>query len=168
MTKSNKKSLDTTNQLTIFDLLKEQSEQATRHDVHAHSGSLNFRSELCAALAQDLKHAHDEKGRELSRYDVSARMSNLLNYEITKSTIDNWTAVSHDGRVPDAIELAAFVRATNQRRAVECMSLHAGIFALPGPDALRAEIQRRTEIIEREQNEITRSKNLLKEVERTK
>ena len=166
MTKLNKKASDATKQLTIFDLLKSQTEQAARHDVHARAGCLNFRSELCAALAYDLKHAHDEHGRELSRYDVSARMSNLLNYEIPKSTIDNWTAVSHDGRVPDAIELAAFVRSTGQRRAVECMSRHAGIFALPGPDALRAEIRRSEEVIEKERKQIARSKTLLKEVEK--
>lgn len=134
--------------------------------MHAHAGSLYFRAELCAALSQDLTHAHCEAGRELSRFDVASAMSNLLNYEVMKSTLDNWTSVSHDGRVPDAIELAAFVRATGQRRAIECVSRHAGIFALPGPDALRAEIRRREEIIERERREITKSKVLLKEVEK--
>jgi hypothetical protein len=165
MTKTNKKASDTTKQLTIFDLLKSQTEQAAKQ---VHAGSLNFRPELCAAMSEDIRHAHDENGRLISRFDVVARMSNLLNYEVQKSTLDNWTAVSHDGRVPDAIELAAFVRATNQRRAIECVSRHAGIFALPGPDALRAEIQRREEIVERERKEISRSKVLLKEVEREK
>ena len=168
MTKSNKKTSDATKQITIYHLLKEQTEQAARHDATAHAGSLNFRPELCAAMSDDIRHAHDENGREISRYDVAARMSNLLNNEVLKSTLDYCTAASHEGRIPDAIELAAFVRATGQRRAIECMSRHAGIFALPGPDALRAEIQRRKEIVAREKTEIKRSETLLKEVERAK
>lgn len=167
MTKSKTKQSDTTNQLSIFDILQSKAREAATHDAKQHAGSMDFRSELCAALAQDIKHAHDEQGRELSRYEVAARISHLLNYEVSKSTLDNWTACSHEGRTPDAVEVATFVRATGgERRAIECVSRHAGIFALPGPDALRAEIRKREEIVERERREIQRSKTLLSELER--
>ena len=47
-------------------------------------------------MSADVKHAMDEEGRELSRYDIAARMSNMLHREVTKSTIDNWTAASNN------------------------------------------------------------------------
>ncbi len=157
MTKLKKKSSAATNQLTIFDLLK----QAAPHPA----GCLDFRAELCAALAADIKYACDEQGRELSRYDVAARMSNLLSREITKSILDNWTAPSHDGRIPDAIEMAAFSRATGGRRAMEVISKHAGLFTLPGPEALRAEIQKLYEDGRRIKDEMRKRRMLLREVE---
>ena len=163
MTKTNKKSCHTTNQLTIFDLLKTQAEACGYQN-----GSMDFRTELCAAMSTDIKHAIDEQGRELSRYDIAARMSNFLNREITKSTIDNWTAASHEAHTPDVIEMAAFSRATNGRRAMEVISRHAGLFTLPGPEALRSEIQRLYEDGQRIKDEMKKRRILLAEVERAR
>lgn len=127
---------------------------------------MDFRTELCAAMSADIKHAADEQGREISRYDIAARMSNLLHREITKSTIDNWTAVSHEAHTPDAVEIAVFARATGGRRAMEAMARHAGLFTLPGPEALRAEIQRLYEDGKRIKDEMKKRRILLAEVEK--
>lgn len=154
-----------TNQISIFDLIQ-KAEQDLRQSTPHPAGCMNFHSELCAAMSEDIQHATDDQGRELTRYDIVARMSNLLNREIMKHTLDGWTAPSHDNRVPDAIELSAFVRATGQRRAIECMARHAGIFALPGPEALRAEIRKMEEDIKRKKSEIRKRETLLKEVEK--
>lgn len=165
MSNKKKKSAQSTNQMTIFDLLQKAEENLRQSDPHP-TGCMNFHSELCSAMSDDITHATDEQGRELTRYDIVARISNLLNREIAKHTLDGWTAPSHDNRVPDAIELSAFVRATGQRRAIECIARHAGIFALPGPEALRAEIRRMEEEIKRKKSEIRKREILLKEVER--
>ncbi|MCK9420258.1 MAG: hypothetical protein M0R70_12850 [Nitrospirae bacterium] len=160
MTKSNKKTSPATNQLTIFDLLC----QSAPHP----SGCMDFQAELCSAMSADIRHAVDEQGRELSRYDIAARMSNSLNREITKSTLDNWTAASHDAHIPDAIEMAAFSRATIGRCAMEVISRHAGLFTLPGPEALRSEIQTWKETRNRAYKEIRKRELLLSEVERAR
>jgi hypothetical protein len=163
MTNSKKKS---SNQMSLFDLLKQESEQAKEH-AGPRAGSLAGDASFRAALAEDLKHAVDEHGRELSRYDVAARMSNIRNEEITKSMIDNWTAPSHPNHEIKAIDLAAFVMATGgQRRAASVMFQPAGIFVLPGPQALRAELHRIDDIIKQFRKEKRKHYILLREIER--
>jgi hypothetical protein len=94
------------------------------------------------ATSEDLCHAIDERGIEISRAQVAARMTDLLGEEITLSMLNNWTATSHPHEMPLSY-LPAFIRATGgQRRTAELLSKHAGLFLLPGPEALRAEIQR--------------------------
>ena len=165
MPKKNKKSASAPIQITIFDLIQ-QAEEAARHSDPHPAGCMNFHAELSAAISEDMSHAYAENGKEPTRFDVSARMSNLLNYEITKTKLDEWAAPSKDNRLPDPIELSAFVRATGQRRAIECVAKHAGIFALPGPEALRAEIRRMEEEVRRKKTEIRKREILLKEVDR--
>ena len=166
MTNRKKKPSHPTTQTTIFDWLL-KAEEATRQSDPVPSGSMNFRSELCAAMSADIKHGVDEQGRELSRFGIAARMSELLGYEITASTLDNWTAPSHTDRTPDAVEIAAFVRATGgQRRAIEVITRHAGLVTLPGPDALRAEIRKFEEAARKAKHEVRKREALLKEVER--
>ena len=52
-----------------------------------------------------------------------------------------------------------------QKRALETLVRHSGLFALPGPDALRAEIQRIEEEIEAKKEEKQKRMSLLKEIE---
>lgn len=160
MTKIKKQS--SRNQPTLFDYVVEttalQSETAL-------TGSFDITKQLKDALAQDLRHACDERGRELSRYEVAARMSNLLGEEITKTVIDNWTAQSHLHRLP-ADYLPAWIRATGaQRHAAEVISRCSGLFLLPGPEALRAEFSKHDEIIEQARAEKRKLKALLHEIE---
>jgi hypothetical protein len=130
------------NQPTLFDILKQQ--------LNTHnSGDLDIDSELRCALSEDLRHATDEAGRDLSRYQVAARMSECLGQEISASMLNNWTAEAHEKHRFPAQFLPVFVRATGgQRRAFEVLSRKSGLFALPGPDALRADIQRDEEMIQ--------------------
>ena len=137
MTKKNKKTSPATNQMRLFDLLSEQAKGPTSaFDLFSTGG------EFRAAMTEDIKRAVDEHGKELSRYDVAAKMSNLLDKEVTKSMIDNWTAQSHSGHNIDLDELVAFAMVTRGHRAVNARFRPAGLFALPGPDALRAAYQR--------------------------
>lgn len=137
MTKKQKNS--SPDQPTLFDFILDITENRHKAPV---AGTLDIRTQFKAALANDLKHAHDEQGRELSRAQVAARMSDLLGEEISQTTIDNWTAPSHPHRMP-ADYLPAWVTATGGKNsAIDIISRHSGLFCLPSTEALRAEIQR--------------------------
>ena len=75
---------------------------------------------------------------------------------------------AHEAHTPDAMEMAAFSRATLGRRAMEVISQHAGLFTLPGPEALRAEIQKLYEDGQRIKDEMKKRRILLSEVERAR
>ena len=123
-------------------------------------GALDIDGQLRAALGEDIKAC------SLSRYQIAARMSELLNTEITKSQIDHWTADSHVLHRLPAAYLSAFAVATDGRRAIETVARHAGLFALPGPEALRAEIKRIDEEIKKKREEKKKREMFLREVER--
>lgn len=160
MTKLKKES----SQQTIFEWLKKAEELSS---LSANPpGSLDITKEFKSALSDDLSQAKNEEGRELSRYQVAARISELLGEDITKTTLDNWTALSHP-HVPPAPWMPALIIATGgQRRAFTVLSRHAGLFALPGPEALRAEIQRLDEEIKRKKIEKFKRMIFLKEIEK--
>jgi hypothetical protein len=153
MTIKNKKS---STQLSLFDLVKQSVETITAPVP----GSLDIDAEFRNALSDDIKACPQ------SRYAIAARMSELLGAEITKSQLDNWTAESHELHRMPATILAAFSLATGgQRRAIEAVTRHAGIFALPGPEALRAEMQRIDESIKDLQQKKKRAAVLIHVVE---
>jgi len=163
MTKAKNKSSEQTN---IFDWLK-KAEELTRQTECIVKGGLDIDSEFRAAISEDIKHAVVScSGRELSRYEVAARMSDLIGQEITKSMLDNWSAESHEKHRFPCQFLPAFILATGgQRRVFEVLSRHSGLFALPGPEALRAEIQRLDEEERRIKAEKRKRKIFLKEIE---
>ena len=99
------------------------------------------------------------------RTQKAARMSELLGCEITAGTLNNYTAEAHDKHRFPCQYLPAFVVATGgQRRAFDVLSRHAGLFALPGADALRAEIQRIDEDIKHKREEKLKRLLFLKEI----
>jgi hypothetical protein len=150
-------------QQTIFDWLQQATAAATPAQSHP-QGSLDIDKELKLAMTQDIKHATDDTSRELSRAEVAARMTDLVGDEISLSMINNWTATSHPHGMP-AKHLPAFVIATGgQRRAFEVLSRHAGLFALPGPEALRAEIQRIDEDLKKLRCEKQKRELFLREI----
>jgi hypothetical protein len=148
----------------LFEWVKEAA-RLTGQAQHPHAGALDIRKAFKAALTEDIKHARGECGRELSRAQVAAKMTDLIGEEITDSMMNNWTATSHPHNIP-ADYLPAFVLATGgQRRTFELLSRSSGLFALPGPEALRAEIQRLDEEEHRIKNEKMKRKFYLREIE---
>lgn len=153
-------------QTTLFDWLK-KAEELSRQTIIPPVGSLDIDAELRAAISEDIKHAKDSSGRELSRYEIAGRMSELTGQDITKSMLDNWSAESHEKHRFPCQFLPAFVIATGgQRRTFEVLSRRSGLFALPGPEALRAEIQRLEEEIRKKKAEKRKREIFLKEIER--
>ncbi len=154
--------------MPLFEWVRKAQELASQSSFRPR-GSLNIDAELRSAVSEDLRHAKDESGKELSRYQVAARMSDFMGQEITASTLNNMTAESHENHRFPAAWLPAFVHATGgQRRTMEVLSHHSGLFALPGPEALRAEIQRIDEEIKAKKEEKYKRMIFLKEIERGK
>lgn len=154
MTKCKKK-LDI-GQATIFDLLSEIQEQSV---IVTSPGSMDIDSRFRAAISEALKACR------LSRFGVAARMSELTGTEITKSMLDSWTAESKENHRFPAIYLPAFCEATGNHEPLRMLSSLVGVFILPGPEALRAEIRRIEEEIEKKQHERRKRLLFLREME---
>jgi hypothetical protein len=111
--------------------------------------------QLQAALNQALKECL------LSRHQIAGQMSHLLNTEITKSQIDAWTAESKTDRHIPAEYLPAFCRVTCNCTPLEVLARAAGMFCLPGRDALRSEVQRLREKKTKLNREIKKRERML-------
>lgn len=146
-----------TNQASLFDLLKTYQENTTRP-----AGSFDIDRQFRAAISEALKHC------PLSRWQVAARMSELIGSEITKAMLDSWTAESKEFHRFPAIFLPAFCEAAGCSEPLKIMGRLVGVFILPGPEALRAEIQRIEEDINKKQTEKRKRMVFLKEMEGTK
>lgn len=120
-------------QLSLLDLIQQADE--LRSDPSS-EGSLNIQSKLCHSLTNAIK------ASGLSRYELAGKLSHLLGIEITKFQIDSWTSQGKEGHRFPAEYLPAFCKATGCREPLQIVSEVGGMFCLPGPEALRAEIQR--------------------------
>ena len=150
-----KKTLDT-NQLSLFDLLKTYQEQ---NSIQKPVGSFNIDRSFREAISAALKQC------PLSRYQVAARMSELTDTDITKTMLDSWTAESKEQHRFPVIFLPAFCEAVGCTEPLKMLGTLIGVFVLPGPEALRAEIQRMDEEIVRKQTEKRKRIMFLKEME---
>ena len=119
--------------------------------------------EVSTRLAHSLSNAIRTCG--LSRWEVAGKMSHLLGREITKFMLDAWTAESKEGHRMPAEFLPAFCVATGSREPLQLLADAAGLFCLPGPDALRAEIQKLNEEERRVKAERRKREVFLQEME---
>lgn len=97
-------------------------------------GALNFSIELRGVLSEALKKS------PRSRYEVAARMSELLGVEVTRFQLDSWTAESRDGwRFP--FEYAAALEVACDTMCLqELLARKRGCKVLVGADTLKAEL----------------------------
>ena len=149
-----------TRQLNLFEFLKTMNIARCRQGVA--ESTLNIRETLRLALNDAISNC------QLSRHQIAGEMSHLLGKEISKSSIDAWTAESKENNRIPAEYIPAFCRATGSRRPLEIINEAAGIFALPGPDALRSEIQRFAEAERKARAEKRKRELFLEEMERRK
>ncbi|TAK47735.1 MAG: hypothetical protein EPO23_10200 [Xanthobacteraceae bacterium] len=99
-------------------------------------GSLDYSVELAHALSEALKKSPK------SRYEIAARMSELVGHEIGKATLDAWTAESKTGwRFPFEYA-AAFEAACETTCLQELLCRKRGSRILEGEEALLAELGR--------------------------
>ncbi|HNR12628.1 MAG TPA: hypothetical protein PKM59_04845 [Thermodesulfobacteriota bacterium] len=118
-------------QKSIFDFIREQS--VARPPA---SGDLNIHIQLKNALSEALRKS------SYSRFQVAARMSELLGIEVTKTTLDTWTAESKESHRFPAEYLPAFCEAVGNSDVLELIVLKARGFLFKDADVLRAEIQK--------------------------
>ncbi len=138
-------------QISLFDLLVE----AQRDNTAPRAGSMDIDTALRCQISDELKKC------PYSRYHVAARMSELTGTEITKSMLDSWTAESKEFHRFPAIFLPAFCVAVESPCLLNFLGRKAGVFVLPGKEALRAEIQKLLEERERINRGIKRRKAFL-------
>ena len=154
MTKK-KKRIDN-RQISLFEVIKNfQEEMAAQKPV----GSMNIDRIFRETISEELRRC------PLSRYQVAARMSELLGQDITKTMLDSWTAESKEQHRFPAVFLPAFCEAVGSTAPLRVLGQPVGVYVLPGPEALRAEIQRIDEEITRKQAEKRRRLAFLKEME---
>ena len=150
-------------QITIFEYLQKLSEQSYLNTSN-NAGQFRVISQLRESLRAAIKSC------PLSRHQIAGEMSHLLGESISKEKIDSWTRESDEisgrpGRHTPAEYLPAFCRATGCNEPLVILGKMIGLFVLPGPEALRAEIQRIDEQIKSAQSKKKKRLIFLKEME---
>lgn len=151
-------------QMSIFEylqILSAQSLPKNSPDEGQYRVIDSLRASLRAAI----------KGRPLSRHQIAGEMSHLVGESITKEMIDSWTRESDEingrpGRHVPAEYLPAFCKAVGCNEPLVILGRMTGLFVLPGPEALRAEIQRIDEQIKNAQANKKKRLLFLREIER--
>ncbi|MBE7415118.1 MAG: hypothetical protein HS130_07790 [Deltaproteobacteria bacterium] len=145
-----KKQIDP-NQLSLFDVIKRIEER--KKEDRTIAGSFSMEHRLNALLSKALKHC------PLSRELVAGRMSELTGEEITKTTIDAWTASSKAKHRFPAKYLPAFIEATGDREILKVMAEMTGCYLVEGEDALLTELGR----IEKTKEELAKKEKLVRQ-----
>lgn len=146
-------------QLSLLDLIQRAEEML---EEPPSQGSLCIEARLRHALSDAIKACR------LSIHQVAGEMSHLLGETITAEMIYSWTAESKTRHQVWASRLPAFCRVTGSRKPMEIMAEAAGLFTLPGPEALRAEIQRLREEEQKAARERKKRELFLREMEGAK
>lgn len=144
-------------QMSLFDVLKQVAASSPEPSPE---GELDIANKLRLALKAAIKQC------QLSRPQIAGEMSHLLGHGVTRATIDSWTAESKEGNRIPAEYLPAFCRVTCDREPIRILAEHGDMFAMPGPEALRAEIQKFTEKESKARAEKRKRMQFLKEMER--
>ncbi len=151
-----KKGTDSSRQVDLFALLRAAQEATARP---AAEGRLDVGERLRAALREALRRC------PLSRWEVAGRMSLLVGREVSRHMLDAYTAETKEAHRFPAEWLPALCEATGDPEPLRVLCEAAGMFALPGPEALRAEVQRLREEEARIKAERRKREMFLKEME---
>lgn len=155
MTKGSKRIVTDPRQIGLFDLLRQ--EQTER--IESQPGHLCVSSRFMAAVREAIRQAPK------SRETIADEMTHLVGQTVTIHTINSWTAESHPHRLPCEL-LPAFCQATGSIEPLRILAEAAGVYTLPGVDALRAEVQKIREEEQKLSAERKRRELFLKELER--
>ena len=118
-------------QLNFFDLLRDLRPK--------NSGFSSFNIDLL--LRETISQAIKES--PLSRFQIAARMSEILGLEVSKSMIDSWTAESREGinRFP-ACYLPAFCQTIASIEPLKVLADLLGCVVVEGEEALLIELSK--------------------------
>lgn len=155
MTKRAKKIVSGQEQISLFDLLRaEQAERETREPGRLYC-SVKLRAAVVAAI----------KDAPKSRETIADEMSEMTGTAITIHSLNSWTAESHPHRMPAEL-IPAFCQATGSIEPIRILAETAGVYTLPGEDALRSEVQKLREQERRIASERRKRELFLKEMGR--
>jgi len=142
-------------QMNLFDYVQKLAAEKRK----VTEGSLNVKERLRASLNAAIKQCN------LSRHQIAGEMSHLIGADITRTQIDSWTAESKElNRIP-AEYVPAFCRATGSIEPMRIIAEAAGAFAMPGPDAIRSEVQRLREQARKINSELRKREMFIAEME---
>ena len=132
-------------QLNLFDYIKNLSEQLTPTE-----GQFRIIDQLRSSLRKAIKDT------PLSIHQIAGEMSHLLGESISSDQIYSWTRSSDElngrpGRHIPAEYLPAFCQVTQCSEPIALLGNRIGLFVMPGPEVLRAEIQKLEEEIKNRQ-----------------
>lgn len=116
-------------------------------------GSLSCRAEIANTMSDALK--------GLDRYEVAARMSRLLDREISKHILDAYTAESREDHIPPIDTAIAFDVATDGFALINLYSSKLGARIMVGKDALGAEIVKLERVREEAAKKIKQLKSVM-------
>lgn len=150
-----KKGFVSPDQRSLFEVLVE--ERAERAELRP--GRLCVSARLQAAVVEAIRKA--PKSREA----IADEISELTGSCVSVHQVNNWTAESHPHRMPAEL-LPAFCKATGCIEPLRMLAEAAGVFTLPGPDALRAEIHKLDEAAKKLANEKRKRELFLREMEK--
>ena len=142
-------------QRSLFEVLVDEREERKEHL----SGRLCVSAKLLCAVRDAIRNA--PKSREV----IADEISELTGSSVSVHQVNNWTAESHPHRMPAEL-LPAFCKATGSLEPLRLLAEAAGVFTLPGPDALRAEIHKLDEESRKLAREKRKRELFLKEMER--
>jgi hypothetical protein len=133
-TRTKKFDTDRENNLSLFDNVKSTYYESIVNPVRLEPGSYDISNQLRNILSNGLKQC------QLSRWEVAAKMSELIDTEITKSQLDSWTAESKEGHRFPAEYLPAFCQVTSYYEPLRIMAELIGCHLLESKEALLADL----------------------------
>ncbi len=143
-------------QLSLLDLLQRAKEM---EETPSTLGQINVDRELRIAMGEAIKQS------SLSVHQIAGEMSHLLGETVTADMIYSWTSESKTKHQVWGSRLPAFCRVTGSRRPMEILVQASGMYCLPGPEALRAEIQKLREEEQKVSRERKKREMFLQELE---
>ncbi len=153
MSKSKKRSDTAINQLTLFDLVRQDHEERQRSEPKV--GTLNVALQLQEIIDKAIGRCN------LSRDQIAGRMSELTGAIITRVMLDAFTAPSkHRHRFP-AEYLPALCEAVGSDEPLTFLARKSGVFTMKGQDVLRADLARKIEQREAANRDIKKIKAFL-------
>jgi hypothetical protein len=156
MSKLQKRSDTNPDQLSLFDLIKQQHEERAR--MEPKTGTLNITLQLQEVIDKCIGQC------PVSRDIIAGRMSELTGHTITRCMLDSWTSSAKQKHRFPAEFLPAFCTAVGSDEPLSFLARKSGIFTMPDKDVLRAEMARKIEVRETANRDIKRIKMFLHEI----
>jgi len=124
-------------QLDIFTLIEELSKkQAEVNPSSSISGKVSIDAAVRSIISDAIKRC------PLNRFEVPAKMSEILGVEITKSQLDSWSAESKENHRFPFVYTGAFCQATCDKTLARYMAKLCEGYFIEGKEALYMELGR--------------------------